>query len=308
MNRLAIPYEPSKIFDPDGNVERLRRYINSVVENGFSGSAIVIGSYGFGKTHLLKHLEHLYRGSSSVLPIYIASPGKSFMDLYEAVIEKLFFLNIDFRETLVEAAKSIGLLRLVNESLSEERYYLDLWILGCRLESSIRRKLGLSRNLNELDALELFSKSISSSKKTLLLLLDEFETILELGKLKRLSYMNALRRLVDSSPRNLFLLVASTPAGWEEIVATNMALSRRLSAMVIYLRSLSREEIVPFLNLYFPGVERLFPKDVLDMIHEQTSGNPGEVLRLSSMIYDEVYLREGEVSPKKAEKIITSYI
>lgn len=308
MNRLAIPYEPSKIFDPDGNVERLERYINSVVEKGFSGSAIVIGSYGFGKTHLLKHLEYLYQKSSSVLPIYIASPGKSFMDLYEAVIERLLSLDTDFREAILETAKSIGLLHLVSELPSEERHYLDLWLLGCRLESYIRKKLGLLRNLNELDALELLSKSITSSKKTLLILLDEFETVLELGKLKRLSYMNALRRLIDSSPRNLFLLVASTPAGWEEIVTTNMALSRRLSAMVIYLRSLSREEIVPFLNLYFPEVERLFPKDVLDMIHEQTSGNPGEVLRLSSMIYDEVYLKEGEISPKKAEKIITSYI
>lgn len=307
MNRLAIPYEPFKIFDSDGNVERLRRYVDLVTKKGLSGAAVIIGSYGFGKTHLLKYLEYLYRSSSNVLPIYIASPGKTFMDFYETVIEKLLLSNANFKETLLKAAKSLGLL-YSNETFKKEYYYLELWLLGGKLELSIRRKLGLLRNLSELDALKILSRSIVLCKRTLLILLDEFETILELDKFKRLSYMNALRRLIDETSKNLFLLVASTPAGWEEVVTTNIALSRRLSAMTIYLRSLSKEEMTEFLSLYFPEIEKLFPREVLNKIHEYTNGNPGEVLRLSSMIYDEVYLKEGVVLTEHAEKLISSYV
>ncbi|MEM2704317.1 MAG: hypothetical protein QXR45_14290, partial [Candidatus Bathyarchaeia archaeon] len=127
MNRLAIPYEPFKIFDSDGNVERLRRYVDLVTKKGLSGAAVIIGSYGFGKTHLLKYLEYLYRNSSNVLPIYIASPGKTFMDFYETVIEKLLLSDANFKETLLKAAKSLGLL-YSNETFKKEYYYLELWL------------------------------------------------------------------------------------------------------------------------------------------------------------------------------------
>ncbi|MCS7387025.1 MAG: DUF2791 family P-loop domain-containing protein [archaeon GB-1867-005] len=305
LNRLAIPRFFDKMFDPDGNVERIRSYIEKSQRRRFSGAGAIIGSYGFGKTHFLKHLEHVYSSSKKVLPIYVSSPGRSFLDLYNAVMRKLL-KNRMYKEIALRVINDKIAITPADSSETYEYFYY-LWLLGEKLDAKIRRKLGLTRNLDVWTSLEMLTQLILEGDKLILILLDEFETILELKKYKRLSYMNALRRLIDDASYNLFMLVASTPAGWDEIVSINMALSRRLSAMLIYLRNLTKNEVLEFLRIYLPEVASFLPESVVDRLYDYTNGNPGEILRLTAIIYDEIYLRNGKIDPEEAIKAISLY-
>ena len=76
MILLPIPdREVSWIFDPHGNVERLMKLVRRV-SVGTSAAGVIIGNYGFGKTHIALYVsrEVRWQYSRSVV-VYVSTPG-----------------------------------------------------------------------------------------------------------------------------------------------------------------------------------------------------------------------------------------
>jgi len=88
---LPIPTEKDVdfVYDPHDDVAELMNVIKRVAE-GASGAGIIIGGYGFGKTHVMLHLAKQVRNNyDNSIIIYINTPGSSFMNLYRAFINSI---------------------------------------------------------------------------------------------------------------------------------------------------------------------------------------------------------------------------
>jgi len=314
--RLAIPRNNRIIFDPDGNVKRILTYAERVFKEKINGAGVIIGSYGFGKTHLLKYLEYIFSSQEGILALYISNPCDSIVAIYKELVVKVLKHLIEVKEYLPPMmSKALDLLA------NSDHYYDALqWLCGERISSRIRHKLGLVKNIDSYMAVEYMCsifKALDKKYNGYVILIDEFETILELNRTKRISYLNALRRFVDSVPCKTLILVASTPAGWDEVINTHMALARRLSSLIIYLRNLKKEEISEFLEMYLKNygsnlssVHEIFDDRVIDLLHDITNGNPGEVLKYASILVDEILLKNEckIIKVEEAKEVLSRYI
>lgn len=290
---LPIPTEKDVdfVYDPHDDVAELMNVIKRVAE-GASGAGIIIGGYGFGKTHVMLHLAKQVRNNyDSSIIIYINTPGSSFMNLYRAFINSI----IEKKELLTKLVGKIN--NPLKEAISlivnngDDAEYARQWLLGEQTPQNFRLRHGLGSRVNEELALrvmiELSRMIVSVGYGPILILIDELEDIITIGQMRKLQYLSLLRNLIDNLPSRSFLLASSTPAGWDEIVNTYPALARRLSTIVIYLRPFTYEETQVFINqlMKWRDLNMRLGDDVVKVIHEYTEGNPGEIVRALSLIY-----------------------
>jgi len=315
LYKIAIPEHVSEFFDPDGfTIRRLER----VVINTLCGNKevlTIIGGYGMGKTHALKYIESLSR-SRGLKPIYVQSPGRSFMDFYSTVMENL----IDTIHDVKYQAKNPALKRALELLDNQEAHlYAKGWLLGYAIPANIRYKLGLMGNIRESLAVNLLVEVLSlalAKVKGVVILLDEVETILNQPKNTRFSYTENLRELIDGMPRNTALVVAMTPACWDDITTLNPALFRRLSSNILYLKPVRKEHLKSFLSLYFKELLNLLDEDVYDHIYDLSNGVQGEILRLTSILLEEAIHRlkstndrnSAKMSLEEAKQILSEHV
>lgn len=284
-------------------------FLNAVVEGG-RGVLTIVGGYGMGKTHVLKYLKYTaeqrgYRG------VYVASPGRSFMDFYLSVLENLFDVVVnspeDVKNTVFKHA-----LELYRKVEGELGVYVKSWLLGFSIPASIRYKLGLIGNISEQLATKFLSESLNVAARKLsavLVLLDEVETLLMLPRNARATYAELLRELVDNLPPSVGLALSMTPACWDELSSLNPALTRRLSGGLLYLKPLRREHAREFVALYFSELSNLIGDDALDFIHEVSNGVHGELLKYTSIVIEEALARGlRHVGAEDAKNILSEYL
>jgi len=145
------------------------------------------------------------------------------------------------------------------------------------------------------------------------LLIDELETVNELDILRRQKLFNAFRHLLDDNPRNLSVVFACTPAGWDEILGSAYALARRISRNVIYLESLDEKKVEAVLSGYIsryriedetrikaltPTIDKdsidIFPftKSAITELLRVSQGNIGEIIKLSNVAIDRALMSQ----------------
>ena len=312
--RISIPTEPQISFDPDGVLERIMKYISDVIDEGSKGCITIVGNYGQGKTHLmLEIMSSVSESNNRSISIYVPSPGRRFRDLYQSVVlsvlESIDLLSLRCTNSATQLCTVISALRAgerSNEALN--------WLLGEPVSASFRKKYSLRNNRLEISQLrtlkELLNLLRDNGFSPIVVLLDELEILLSYTSGLRLQYLNDLRNFIDDLPALSVLVVATTPAGWMEIINTHPALSRRLSSTVIYLRNLELEEIIGLLDAYLARINmstrEVFEEDVIQQIYEITEGNPGEVLRIASILFD-IYLQKGSAL-SSSDSIVTEVL
>jgi hypothetical protein len=88
---LPVPVEDEieNFFDAYGVLHELVNVVEFVAA-GSSGAGVVIGNYGFGKTHVLLHLSsHVRKRYVKSFSIYVDTPGVSDLNFYNAVMGAL---------------------------------------------------------------------------------------------------------------------------------------------------------------------------------------------------------------------------
>ena len=287
--RIPIPsYPPQVTLDTQGVVKRILWETRYTFETGITNVVVVVGPYGSGKTHhmlaAIADLEKVH----NVLTVYIPSPGKSVLTLHRAYIEAV---GSDRLSELASGNDKVDrVLRLLEDE--EHAKIVYAWLSGDAVEGKYRYKLGLGTKLDEFSSVKLLSDLINrlySRGITSLIFLDEVESILSLQPYQREIYFSALRRLLDLTPRGLFLALSVTPAGWDAILSSAYALARRVSRNVIFIKPLSLEEAGEVLKLYVRtagGDPSIFTPDAVEELYKASNGIVGELVRFAGLALD----------------------
>ena len=309
-----IPSREPRIFvNQEKAISQLIDVVSITYTTGHSSHAVVIGPYGSGKSHTLRYIEKTIKESiqegsdRKALSCYISSPGSGFLHIYREFIEKL---GLDKLQEIVRDPSfgnlSYNVSRIFKALNNNElRLHAWRWILGDRLEARERSYLGVSRNLDYTLALSTLEHIIQLLRKeghTLIcLLIDELETVNELYPYQRQSMFNALRRMIDGNPEGLCTIFACTPAGWDQILESSIALSRRLSRNLVYISRLTREEAISLIEEYLRSCRikqkrRIFQRkqnlhsnlhpftpDAVKEIFQLSKGNIGELVKYCNL-------------------------
>lgn len=311
--RIAIAANPELYIDFDGQVARAISFFINAIESNEKATGTVIGGYGLGKTHTLKYIESRL-AKLGVRSFFVPNPKRRITDLYRSVVENLLYDldGLEVEEPLLKKALELS------KGTDDIATYAKLWLLGESVPFNIRVKLGLGSNIDDGKAIRYLVtilKSLTKKNKGVALLMDEVEALLTLPVSTRAIYMELLRELIDELPPRTVLIVALTPAFWDQMLDLNAALARRLSSFIIYLRNLRRDEMPLILDNYLKRVQRnisiydIFNDDILDYIYEISNGNPGEILKLAAVLVDTLIMREGlsKVTLEKAKEILAYY-
>jgi len=319
--RLAVPVENELnkliLYDPDNVTNELIDYVKCIFNEKSQGACAIVGNYGHGKTHMLLCIKKLAtQHFRNALTIYVPSPGKKFAEIYRHVVSyviehKLAEKVADFlTDPLKKALNQI-------KHDDEHHFYIMQWLMADRIPSIIRLKLGLGPNIDDEKAVnfsvEVLSGLCNIGFRPIVILVDELEAITTIPSLAKLQYMNYLRRFIDNLPPATILIAALTPAGWTEIVNIHPALARRLSSRIVYLRNFKKQEVANLLQAYLEAsncslkIQEIFDDEVLSLLHEISNGNPGEVLKLTSILFDEYLKCFCKININHAKKVLSAY-
>lgn len=292
MKRL-LPIPSSEdaefVFDPYSVVEKLERYVN-LVANGSSGAGVIIGNYGFGKTHVMLYLMNVTRRRyENSLTVYINSPGQSILNIYRAFMSEVVNKGLISRASGRLEPPLSDLVSLLNDG--DEAKYARQWLLGDPAPQGFRNKYGLpsvkvSEELAVRFMTDVMRALVEEGFGPVLILLDELEDIITIGPTRRLQYLNLLRLFIDNLSSKALFIASSTPAGWDGVVNTYPPLARRLSSFTVYLKPLDVEETGRFISEVNKrkGINLSLNEEVVKVIHEFTEGNPGEIIKALNLI------------------------
>jgi len=178
---------------------------------------VLCGAFGVGKTHFLQHLK--YKISDRADGIYVATPPchrrSSFIEFYREVVSTMGRMTVTglLREGLKSRARtkemelSEDLAYVIDNALKEKKSFL-LWkfLSGEKIKSAeadrleaVRPQLFAEDAVAILNAIAIQHEKIN--KRPLLLLVDEFETTMNLGGDAKVEFTEALRSLVDEGSR-----------------------------------------------------------------------------------------------------------
>lgn len=325
--------EPNIFINQEKTISGLMDTVATTYTTGQSSHAILIGPYGSGKSHALKYIERLIKEISTeddekkAIACYISSLGTSFLHIYREFMEKVGLEVI--RETInapLTFDLSYNISRIFDVLNDTELYlYAWRWLLGERLESRDRSRLGVSRNMDDILALSTFQRVIDQLRINgyglICLLIDELETINELYPYQRQAMFNNLRRMIDDNPKGLCSIYACTPAGWDEILERSLAFSRRLSRNLLYLSRLNEEETVQVIKEYLQSYRNLqhksgkmfsdlhpFTHEAALELHGLSRGNIGELVKYCNLAIDRG-LDEGltKIDSEDITKLLTDF-
>ena len=118
---------------------------------------------------------------------------------------------------------------------------------------------------------------------------------------------------MDDNPRNLSVIFACTPAGWDEILGGAYALARRISRNVIYLENLDDSRVETVISGYVSkyrvedeekrktisstideGSFGIFPfaKSAIPELMRLSQGNIGEIIKYSNVAIDRALMSQ----------------
>lgn len=237
--------------------ESVEEQILQFLDRGDSRVLVVLGAQGVGKTNFLNHIQSGLEDVTAqiggyYLVRYIANPEASSDGIIRAVLEEL---GVDhLRRVAASLVTSKDLLASVRSydlrnallALSENPDAEDLfsacldWLFGLKLLNIHRTRLNVNFGLDTVQSqIATFRDYISISAEVgamsgIFLLLDELEKQPGvLGARAVVRYLSALRAIIDSLARHLFLVVAVTPDALRKYSTALPALRSRLENQIV---------------------------------------------------------------------------
>ncbi|HZY94098.1 MAG TPA: BREX system ATP-binding domain-containing protein [Candidatus Bathyarchaeia archaeon] len=192
------------------------------------------------------------------------------------------------------------------------------WLLGEPLLREERDRLGISYGIEEDNVLDVTGDLLSiyrmSGYRTLFVLLDELEDLVDLHATRRSRYFSDLRHFIDRNTQGVCLIACVTPTGFSEIRASGHPLERRLLSVNDILHKFDVSRTVDLVIAYL-GASRhkffekkgghdeflkripslgsaleptLFPftRSVVTKICERGDGNVGNILSICHRLVD----------------------
>jgi hypothetical protein len=266
---------------------------------------LIEGTQGVGKTNLLSffqsELQDVYLNNKAFYIIrYYPDPESSFdgiirrlfQELGEAhvskVATKLAAMPREEREAIVAQASGHefrlvlhSLVRTKNTPEFSECVTLALeWLVGLRLVKRHREVLGVQFRLDTVESKTqalrdlVFCSSRLGLLKGIFLLLDELEKQdYSVSKMTVLRYLSAIRALIDSLPRHLFLLVALTTEARRRYFEMLPAFAGRLQNIVALEPLKTESQAIELANFYVKNERR----QALELEYGSTPGT-GELV------------------------------
>ena len=247
--------------------------ILSFIADGKSQFLAVTGAPGVGKTNFLKHCEADIREARQELDgyyviRYFPDPAAAFEGTTRRLFRELGTGHlIELAESLradpsaIEEAWSDDVraaLRALADADGEDVPQLMMqWLLGRRVLESHRLSLGVQFGLDTVMSEErtledlVRVSSAAGVLKGIFLLLDELEKqdgALEL--LELVSYLSAMRSVVDALPTRLFLMLAITPEALARYSHVMPAVRNRLANQVVLPPLTGVDEAVNLARFY----------------------------------------------------------
>lgn len=275
------PTEPPRTFADFRDVWiMLEDKVNTAISRGYNQRLMIFGSYGSGKSHILRFLAHQIGSSYSHqdnrgISFYGAIPlTMRFSDLYTSFIksiskEKLVFLrNLSFKkgaspinEELKNALSHLG----KDDSKDEIAWR---WICALPTYTDERLNIGVTTKLEKNDQaclsmlVSLISLLLEKDVKIVFIGIDELERLRTLSASERRSTQNFLeyfRQLIDLLPQRVFLVLAGSNE-WERVFTGYGAFSSRFSMNEkCYLKSFKEKNMAEFKLFIFEylDIERI---------------------------------------------------
>jgi len=299
---LLVPEEKPEIFvDRIEVMSTLGRVLRRVMETGESSTAVIVGGYGTGKSHILKYTKwRINETMSNGVALYV-TPGRSIRDFYMNFMEQLgleFFrsalatlpeaereevrqLTIFEDEPLPRALPEeavVGMSPDFRQALQnllvrrKARLSWD-WLLGAQLIANERREIDvhtwLSKDSQVLDAFNSVARLARSlGVRVTCVLIDELEKVTDLGKPDRQRYYDSLRNLLDANPDGLCLIAGVSRQGWRDLREHGHPLRRRLIRNVSELEPFSAEDAKELIRRYLMRARQRYA-EALELPPEQ---------------------------------------
>lgn len=201
------------------------------------------------------------------------------------------------------------------------------WFLGDKLNKDERRLLEVDKNIDdEPAALSVFQALLRlfkiSGMASTVVLVDEFEKLVQLGGVARAEYQDNLRRIIDDNPTGMNIFIAVAPKEHEEFSSESSAFARRLAGDVQELKKLNIDQSASLIEEYLAPVRvkgfrdanvdkkfdpSTFPftKTAIQAIRDKTDGNTGYILLACRRCIEYIIQTRMEVVDDKVVDIVS---
>jgi len=306
--------EYAKILVGSGEVIKKIKDLIKSFEHGDNPPVVaVVGDYGFGKTHILKHIQYEVMEKISMgLPIFIKGlQNPSSFELYKKIIE--FIRNHygdEFIENMARFLINNGNIKYIRRIWADYAKALEhivagrrkamIWITGGKLNTDEMADLGIYSNIDEdnaKNAIIALTKAIFYGKKArLIILIDELEGVFGHESIEDLrKFYDDLRNLIDMLQREAMFILACPPSvllGKQSFKQLHPALFDRIYESIIELKKLSEEEAIKLIENYIvtfrkSEVRSLYPptypftEEAIREIYSASGGVPRRLIMIA---------------------------
>lgn len=302
-------------YTADKNImTKIDEIIKSIKYGEASPVILVIGGYGFGKTHLLRYMYYrITQQISEVYPIYIKNITEpTALSLYKATINGLyrsygreFFIKLaekaiklpEQKITIIRDLMPV-LVEILPKIATNDNTALR-WLFVESLSADEINELKIIHPITEdnaVNALQALVKMIYYTYNIkLILLIDELEETIAGQETPVIrNFYKALRDIVDTTRGEIYYVFATSPIviqGARSIPDLHPALFSRIRGEEIWLKKLSKDMLIELARKYLsefriPRVkyyyDPLYPftEESIEKIYEVARGVPRTALRL----------------------------
>lgn len=209
---------------------RLRKLVRSIPRVSASQLVLLWAAYGAGKTHALRHVQHLAREIPELVSLYVVTPKgiRSFLDIYKAIIDAALSAGL-----IAAAGRDLHVRRhgagetnleraLILAALPEKESRVAIsWLKAEKVPLRDLRDININRRLEStsdgIDALnELIAALQREGTVKFLLMIDEIQELAELGK-QHDEAVGGLHKVFDHNTEGLTLMLSFTTASQAQV-------------------------------------------------------------------------------------------
>lgn len=277
MYGLKIDYfviNPKKeyqiFFAREEEFNRFLTDLKATMDSGRVPRYVVFGLFGVGKTQFLLHLKHEL--SSKAECVYVETPSchrrTRFVEFYRAIVMAIGRQTVidmlakgiqsvqQNRKSASEIGLSEDLANIISTALANnQQFTLWRWLVGQKLSASDAASLeAVRQELADEDAVTILNSlavlNMRFNRKSLLLLIDEFETTMHISGDAMVSFTEAMRSLVDegSEVSAVFALTARALAEMPSPISREPVVRRIGITNYIPFREYNESELEQFIH------------------------------------------------------------
>jgi len=336
-------------------MDNFQRKLATVVASGSPQIVFLIGDYGLGKTYALLQLKDRIKNSPdfsnlsaavSIVYMKIVSPkppGEYLTYMYSQIVTDLgrsFFEDLaqKYQKLSETDQEKLELETMFSRALKSFKKSDAAWsyLRGLAISATDAKELEIrgriARDSDAMAALFSLLRLLNKTgKKSLLILIDEFEYLLTAAGEKRatqiiMTFKDLYDRITEqngSSIANPVFLIASAPGAYRELpsLAGKVGMGGVYPFLsrvydTLYLDPFSKEETHQLLETRLErrriGVKQrsIFPftKDYVSFIATRCKGNPRLILHYSAVVLDEANVKKLRgIGAKDAKKILDEH-